>query len=150
MITNIGDIRRRHRAFLSAHDAMVSRSLNLADAQVRDHVSHQASFKHRSGKTRRGVRTRVLKLKSGVKLRVTNVAKTARWLEFGTRPHTITARRKRFLSFFWAKAGGRVFFKKVRHPGTKPYRFMQAAAKHAHKGLGPVLRAEMRRLAKRF
>lgn len=46
------------------------------------------------------------------------------WLfvEFGTKPHPIYARRKKFLAF-----GGK-FAKKVQHPGTKGKRFMTQAS----------------------
>jgi hypothetical protein len=40
----------------------------------------------------------------------------------GTRPHVITARSARALSFEWQ--GKRVFFKTVHHPGTKANRFL--------------------------
>lgn len=42
-------------------------------------------------------------------------------LEFGTRPHVITPKNKQALSFEWGKAGGKVVFRKVMHPGTKAY-----------------------------
>jgi hypothetical protein len=48
----------------------------------------------------------------------------ALWHHEGTRPHTIRARRKPLLVFFWPKAGRVVSFKQVNHPGTKPNRFL--------------------------
>lgn len=49
----------------------------------------------------------------------------ALFIESGSKPHEIKARRKKFLRF---EQGGRVVFRKrVFHPGTKPARFMQSA-----------------------
>lgn len=45
----------------------------------------------------------------------------AKWIEYGTRPHTITARDRAGLSF------GGVFFQSVQHPGTKPRPFLRPA-----------------------
>lgn len=52
-------------------------------------------------------------------------AKYAQWIEAGSKPHEIKARRARFLRY---EQGGEVKFRKrVFHPGTKPARFMQGA-----------------------
>lgn len=45
-----------------------------------------------------------------------------RWLEFGTRPHTIKAKKKSRLSFF--VGGKRVSTKQVLHPGIKAKNFI--------------------------
>lgn len=45
----------------------------------------------------------------------------ARWLEYGTRPHTITAANRRGLSI------GGMFFQSVAHPGGRPRPFMRPA-----------------------
>lgn len=45
----------------------------------------------------------------------------ARWLEFGTRPHTITGKNRKSLSF----GGG--LFQSVEHPGARPYPFLRPA-----------------------
>lgn len=52
-------------------------------------------------------------------------ARYAHYIESGSEPHEIKARRAKFLRF---EQGGRVVFKKrVYHPGTKPARFMESA-----------------------
>lgn len=43
------------------------------------------------------------------------------WIEWGTRPHSITAKEKGWLSF------GGIFAKEVMHPGTKPHPHMRPA-----------------------
>lgn len=45
----------------------------------------------------------------------------AQWVEYGTRPHVITARNRAYLSF----AGGA--YKSVNHPGAQPRPFMRPA-----------------------
>lgn len=52
-------------------------------------------------------------------------AMVPKWLEEGTRPHVIEARIAKSLAFYWPKIGGMAYFKRVNHPGTKPYRFME-------------------------
>jgi len=53
------------------------------------------------------------------------------FLEFGTPPHPIAARRAKVLVFFWAggPAGPGIYrLKHVQHPGTRPYRHAQRTA----------------------
>jgi hypothetical protein len=52
----------------------------------------------------------------------------ARFLQEGTRPHIIRARRAAALHFYWEKMGREVWFKHVSHPGTRPNPFMSIAA----------------------
>lgn len=49
----------------------------------------------------------------------------ARFFQFGTRPHTITAKKGKTLAFMGAK--GKMFRKSVKHPGTKPRPFLSLA-----------------------
>ena len=49
----------------------------------------------------------------------------------GTRPHTIRARRSRRLVFFWPKAARVMFLPRVRHPGTRPNRYLTDALREA-------------------
>ena len=49
------------------------------------------------------------------------------FIQKGTKPHPIVARRARFLRFYWPKVGRVVYFKRVNHPGTKPNRFYNRA-----------------------
>lgn len=37
---------------------------------------------------------------------------------FGARPHVIFPRKAKALRFYWGKAGGVVYFRKVNHPGN--------------------------------
>lgn len=50
----------------------------------------------------------------------------ALFVQFGTRPHTIAPKDKKALR--WASGGVFFFAKGVRHPGTKPDRYLEEAA----------------------
>ncbi len=143
----MGALRAAHRRFIRGNRAAFDREIGER-VKVQSHVREHAGFTHRTGAAIRDVRTRIIRMKSGVKMRITNVARHARILEFGSRAHVIAARKAKYLTF---RAGGaRVFRKRVWHPGTPPYWFMRSAAQHAHTELGPHLRAAFTRLAKRF
>ena len=73
---------------------------------------------------------------SGLTSTVTSNYKIAHFLNVGTRAHDIVATRAPMLVFYWAKAGGIVRFKKVRHPGTKPTALV---AKETFRGLAELL-----------
>jgi hypothetical protein len=53
----------------------------------------------------------------------------ALWHHEGTQPHTIRPRTKPRLVFYWPKAGGVVFLRKVNHPGTRPNRYLTDSIK---------------------
>jgi hypothetical protein len=63
-------------------------------------------------------------------------------VEYGTRAHTIVPRSGRFLAF--DTSGGRVFARRVRHPGTKGRHMFRDAAQASQ---GPVAGIITRRLA---
>jgi len=54
--------------------------------------------------------------------------KLYRWIVGGTKPHIIRARRAQALHFYWTKRRKWVFFKWVRHPGTKSNPFVERGA----------------------
>lgn len=60
---------------------------------------------------------------------ISNKAKHAGYLEFGTRPHVIYASRAKALRFF--VKGKAVFAKYVFHPGTRAYNVLSAATSKA-------------------
>lgn len=71
--------------------------------------------------------------------RITNLGEM---LEYGTRPHRITAKPGGVLAFFWPAVGRMVFVKSVEHPGTKPYGMIRSAfslAQSQAAGLGAVV-----------
>ena len=123
--------------------------------EAKAHVRNHAGFQHRSHRTLEGVRTKIFRTKSGIRMRITNAHQpVASYLEFGTKPHRIPSGGTAHLIFFWKKMGrwwinppGGSY---VNHPGTKPYKFMEASARSVHSRLHAHLQAAMQRLAKRF
>lgn len=115
-------------------------------------MRNNLGWTQRTGKTHQKTRIRVVKLASGALLRIANNSKVGRWLELGTRPHVISARDPidSSLRFYWEKVGQVVFFGRVNHPGTRPYRFLRRTARHAFTHLQGRLRLEMSKLARRF
>ena len=58
-------------------------------------------------------------------------AKQGEYVIGGTRAHEIRPRAKKYLAFFWPKAGAGVIYGKVNHPGTKPNDFRWKAVEQA-------------------
>lgn len=80
------------------------------------------SFKNQTGNLRRSIYKNV---ESGYKGRVATDEAYATYVEKGTKPHTITPKNKKLLAF---KIDNRVVFaRRVNHPGSKPYPFMEPA-----------------------
>jgi hypothetical protein len=72
----------------------------------------------------------------------------AKYIEYGTRPHIIRARRARFLRFMYN--GEMVFRKQVNHPGNKPYKFFSNAHTGAYNRMSPRLIKRYNEAARRF
>jgi len=67
----------------------------------------------------------------------------AKYVELGTKPHTIAARRAKFLRF---EVNGEVIFRrKVRHPGTKPMPCLFPAAEADRLRFNQGMREAIRR-----
>lgn len=62
----------------------------------------------------------------------------AQWVEYGTRPHTITVANAEGLSF-----GGH-FYKSVEHPGAKPHPFMRRAFDTSARAAIPAIAEKVR------
>ena len=136
---DLGRMHQAHKRFLVAHDRMVTLELeNAAKGGVQWSKDHPG-FQDVTGKTRAATEGLVLKTRRGHVMRLRNKLKTALWMDKGTRAHTITARRRPLLRFYWAKRGMWFSCKSVRHPGTRPYQFvyhgMQFARETAVRGL---------------
>lgn len=67
-------------------------------------------------------------------IRISSKKKHGWFLEYGTRPHVIRARRKKFLKFT-ASDGATVFRKQVFHPGNKPLGFFKKATDRGYETL---------------
>jgi hypothetical protein len=92
------------------------------------------------------IRTRQLTVANGAGFEVLSPGPLGTFIQKGTKPHTIAARRAKALRFFWPKIGAMVYVPKaggfrthfrggalwigkgyVNHPGTKANPFMNAA-----------------------
>lgn len=148
MITNLSHVMKAHRRFLTENRRVIHEELDRAGDTAHQHVESNASFRDRSGKLRRSTHHRVLIGRNKSRVRLRWRPRYATFIEYGTRPHIIRARRRQFLRFV---VGGRVVYaRKVNHPGTRPYKFGWKASHAAHRVLGQRLRRRMSQLAKRF
>jgi hypothetical protein len=141
----------------AAHDRVIRRTeqlawstLEKAAPEAQKHVRDHAQFTHRTGTALARTKARAIRLKRGGKIIVSNAARHAKFLEHGTRPHVIRARRARYLRFFWRKVGRLVFFKSVNHPGTRPYKFLERATHHVGDRVRLRLSRGMQRIARGF
>ncbi len=97
-------------------------ALGQSVALALQHARETTLFKDQSGALRRSI---VRGGRGTWNHFIKATAKHAAYVEYGTRPHTIEARRARALRF--VQAGKVRFARSVRHPGTKPTHFMQRA-----------------------
>lgn len=101
-------------------------ALGQAAAYAAERARTTSTFKDRTGRLRRSIQRGA---KSTYSLFVRTGARYALFVEDGTRPHVISARRARALRF--VVGGTTVFRTSVRHPGTKATHFMRTARDNA-------------------
>jgi hypothetical protein len=147
---DLAKLRAAHDKLIADTQQLAWRSLEKAGPEAKRHVRDKPGFTHRSGDTLHATKHRVVRLKRGGKLIISNSDRKAKWLNDGTRPHVIRPRRAKALRFFWRKIDRVVYFRQVNHPGTRPYRFLYLAASHAGDRLGVMLRSGMRRIGRGF
>lgn len=119
--------------------ASVRQVLGQLAALAAAHARSTTTFKDRTGNLRNSITrgeksTWALFVKAGGQ-----GARYAIFIEAGSRPHEIKARRARFLRF--EQDGQIVFRKRVFHPGTKPARFMESARNAADELAGQYIEA---------
>lgn len=147
-LANLAEVQRGHSMFLVRQDRAINSALETAGVVAERAVQERPGFKRRTGKTQDSTTHRVVRLSSGRVVRIENNTKTAVFLEFGTRPHKIRARKAKALRFM---SGGRAVFRKsVNHPGTKPYKTFYRATFTAYRTVAPVLARDLGALASRF
>ncbi len=104
--------------------AIADAMTDAVDAAAKDAFSTNL-FQNHTWKLRSSTKASVDKIMFRGKL--SNATPYARYVEEGTRPHVIAARRKPLLRFYWTRHGFWFAGKKVNHPGTKPRPFMRHA-----------------------
>jgi hypothetical protein len=86
-----------------------------------------ANRKRRPGTLRDSIVKRIVQSGTGVTALVGSDDPVSLWVHEGTVPHTITARNKPMLVFYWPNGpdGARVYrMRSVSHPGSPPNRFL--------------------------
>jgi phage gpG-like protein len=76
-----------------------------------------------TGRLRASITHRILSSPQGAFAEVGTNVEYARFVEFGTQPHTIRPRSKQAL--YWK--GAEHPYRSVRHPGNRPYPFLRPA-----------------------
>lgn len=128
---------------------LVSQAADDTAAFARTHQSSGVRpFTSRTGKLLGSIQPRMGRIGSGVvSAQVRATAPYALFVHDGTRAHTITARRARFLRF---EIGGVVHFRRsVRHPGTRPYPYMLDPQRWGEKNLDFQVCGLLERLSRR-
>jgi hypothetical protein len=149
MLVNFDEVVRAHRHFLAQNERAIEQSLTIAGRHGVDHVQKYPKFQRRTGKLQDKTQaSRVIRTSGGKLIRLMNPLRYAAAIDTGSKPHDIKPRRRKFLRF--TVRGKLVFARKVRHPGTKPYKFLWRATHSAHRVMGDYLRREMTSIAKRF
>ncbi len=131
-------LRRATEDFQAGAKQALGQSVALA---LREARATQA-FKDRTGELRRSIVSfRRSDWAAGIKA----TAKHAAYVEYGTEPHRIEARKARSLRF--VSAGEIRFRRSVQHPGTKPTHFMERAGDAGRTALEEML---LRAIARAF
>lgn len=104
---------------------LLLQSMTKATTMIKEDAKaiRSGSFKNRTGTLRRSIVARTHSAERGT---VSTDVPYSTHVEFGTKPHTIYPRNKRFLAFK-AASGKMVFARKVNHPGSRPYPYMRPA-----------------------
>ena len=159
---NLAQLKQTHERFKRHHALIVDRSMAKAGNHAKEHVRLRSKFKRRSRRSLKdNTKARIVRTSGGKILRLKWTKKYASYVEYGTKKHPIslmeegggTSTRGKALRFFWKKGPngpGIYFFKKVNHPGTRPYKFGWNSASAAHRIMGQQLRSGMQRAAEKF
>lgn len=148
-LRNLDEVRRRHDRFLADNTNELQGALLDAGRFGERYVHTFPRFKPRTGKTQDATGYQVVRTSGGRVLKFFNKARHAAALESGTRPHIIRSRSGGYLRFR-GRDGNWVFRRSVRHPGTKPYRFMSSAYTAANARFKGDMTRRMTTLASRF
>ncbi len=149
MITNLDEVRRGHDRFLASNERLIGSAGEVAGRHALAFVQRQSDFKRRSGNLQNNTGYRVARTRAGSVIRIANPTLYAEFIEYGTKPHRITARNGKALRFT-SRSGVMLFRRSVWHPGTRPYKFLYNATDSAYRVLGQELKRGMGELAQRF
>lgn len=145
---NVAAVKKHHAALMRDLKVALDKQSEHAAEEAKLHVWQAGNFKHRTRNLARSTETRIVRSKNGRIIRVKNKATYATIVEKGSKPHTIQARRKKFLRF--VVNGQVVFRRKVRHPGTRPTWFLKKATKHAFMQFDDGFKSAVKRMTAKF
>ena len=146
---NLDEVRRGHAHFLAGNERLIGSAGETAGRHALAYVQRYSDFKRRTGNLQGNTGYRVVRTRAGSVIRIANPTHYAEMIEYGTKPHRITARNGKALRFR-SRSGGLIFRRSVWHPGTRPYKFLWNATDSAYRVLGQELKRGMTTLAERF
>ena len=155
-ITGVDELRSKLKPALFR--ASLERGLSAVVHELKGEVQRRTPVK--TGRLRSSITAHV----SGMRGAISSNANYARFVEEGTRPHTITARRARALAWPGVAArtssglgrgprgtrsgtgrGGFIYARSVRHPGTTGRHMFRNAITETRDRLNRIFRAEIQR-----
>ena|SRR3990167_3307573 len=147
---DVGALHEQHERFLRRFDDTIADALERVGTDAENQVRTRPTFKQRTGELQNSTDHMLIRTRGGMLVRVRNTAKYAGWIERGTAPHVIRARRAPTLAFFWPRVGSWVYPLKVNHPGTRPYWFLRTAVDDASATMHARLTSELTSLGDAF
>ena len=119
---DISDFAQKGLGFYKALGPRTDYWLDKAGRESIDRMSDGRYWTQRSGMMNRSLR---LDAPSEYRRRVVASAKHAGMLQFGTKPHVIRPKRKGGLLRFISSGGSLVLTRKVNHPGTRGFFYVE-------------------------
>jgi hypothetical protein len=148
-LQNLEELRREHDRLLAENERMIGDALEVAGRHAVEHVQHFPEFNPQTGALQKATKARVVRMRNGRVLKITNTKPYAAAIDTGARAHVIVPRKAKMLRFV-GKDGRTVFARRVNHPGNKPYRFMFFATDAADRVFRADIEHRMAALAARF
>lgn len=140
VLSNLDALTREHDLFLAREEREIAEALEAAGQHAESFVIDNPGFKPRTGALQKATKHRVVRMRNGRVLRITNSKDYAGAIDGGARAHVIGPKRGRFLRFI-GRGGKVVFARAVNHPGNRPFKFLYRATVSADR----VFRADLTR-----
>lgn len=142
----------------SDHAHFVERQRRIIDAEADDagkagvlYAHENPGYKNQTGTLTEATQYKVVRVSGRItRVKLYNRTKYAAAIDKGSKAHDIPARKAPYLVFYWHKMSRWVRTKSVRHPGTKPYRFLSNANLYAFQDLKTNLERKLSELARKF
>lgn len=126
---NVDHLKEWHRIFSASARRSTTAALGSFGERVAMSNRHRKDlrFTPRTGRLNNATTSKTRGTRDGAELTLTNATPYACPIEFGAIRHTIKAKNKPLLVFFWTRLGKWFSAKKVNHPGNQPYKFLLRA-----------------------